>query len=358
MRRAIRWVVLGGILVAGCEAAESADPAAVDGLSSLVGSIAEGSTDAMGLLKLANAANTTVTLLDKTCRLDSRAAKGIVAHRDGPDGKGGTADDNPFDTIAELDAVPYVGTAALDAMLTYARAHGFVTGDATTLGTYDGVLFTVDEGARTLALANEAAATFLDDDLGLDARAVKNIVGARPIASVAALAKLGYVGTSALKALKLAASAPGGADVAAHLVAASQGLYHTSESDYPFTLVHLTAPASTSLTTAGIKALLAPVYQDRPDEPTLAARDVEQTSLASFFDRYTVPQGWWEDEQKAQATQFGALRAVFETQLLDVHVFRLGTRRGNAIEGAVDVFLLGRSEDGQIVGLWTISVET
>jgi phosphatidylserine/phosphatidylglycerophosphate/cardiolipin synthase-like enzyme len=41
------------------------------------------------------------------------SAKNIVAHRDGADQQAGTPDDDRFDDLAELDAVPYVGPIAL-----------------------------------------------------------------------------------------------------------------------------------------------------------------------------------------------------------------------------------------------------
>lgn len=41
------------------------------------------------------------------------AAKNVIAHRDGADGQAGTADDDRFDDLAELDGVPYVGPVAL-----------------------------------------------------------------------------------------------------------------------------------------------------------------------------------------------------------------------------------------------------
>jgi hypothetical protein len=47
----------------------------------------------------------------------SRAAEGLAAHRDGSDRTFGTADDDLFDDIAEVDAVPYVGPAALRALV-------------------------------------------------------------------------------------------------------------------------------------------------------------------------------------------------------------------------------------------------
>jgi hypothetical protein len=45
--------------------------------------------------------------------LSATAAARIVAHRNGPDKMPGTADDDIFDSLNELDAVPYVGNLAL-----------------------------------------------------------------------------------------------------------------------------------------------------------------------------------------------------------------------------------------------------
>ncbi len=45
--------------------------------------------------------------------LHSRAAEGLVKHRDGADGTYGTEDDDKFDDIAEVDSVAYVGRTAI-----------------------------------------------------------------------------------------------------------------------------------------------------------------------------------------------------------------------------------------------------
>ncbi|MGH1347876.1 MAG: hypothetical protein ACRBN8_40350, partial [Nannocystales bacterium] len=58
--------------------------------------------------------------------LDARAAGGIVEHRAGPDGVEDTDDDELFDTLAELDAVPYVGDVALSRLADYAASNGYL----------------------------------------------------------------------------------------------------------------------------------------------------------------------------------------------------------------------------------------
>lgn len=62
---------------------------------------------------------TTLAFLKDTVKLHSRAAENILKHRLGPDGECGTDDDDTFDDLAELDAVPWVGKKALDALAAY-----------------------------------------------------------------------------------------------------------------------------------------------------------------------------------------------------------------------------------------------
>lgn len=334
-----------------------------DGVATISGGLAEGSAEAMGVLHFLNAASTTVTLLDVDVALDARAARALVAHRDGKDGKPGTKDDDPFDTVAEVDAVRYVGASALGRLVSYCVAHGWVPAGSDVLGTFDNVVFTVDEGMATLALANSASVEQLDRDVQLDRRAAANIVAARPIGTMLALSKVAYVGTTALRALKQAAQnaqAPTlpGAEVAKHLAAASADLWHTSESDYPFTIVRVPGAGGAPITAANVKALIAPAYDAHEYGPALAERAVEVRTLASFFDRYTVAEDWWEDEQRAQAPRFQALEDVLRGELIDVQVFRLGERSGGWLEGEVDVYIIGRSVDGELVGVATVSVET
>lgn len=73
------------------------------------------------VLAVANTA--TAEELDEEVGLDARAARNIVAFREGPDGQAGTDDDRTFATWQELDAVAYVGESALTAMSRHALAH-------------------------------------------------------------------------------------------------------------------------------------------------------------------------------------------------------------------------------------------
>jgi hypothetical protein len=58
--------------------------------------------------------------------IDVRTTTGPSKPRCGDDEQVNTSNDESFDTLEELDAVPYVGAEVLDAMLTYAVAHDYV----------------------------------------------------------------------------------------------------------------------------------------------------------------------------------------------------------------------------------------
>jgi len=90
------------------------------------GGIDPDSVEAAGVLALVNESWIDADLLVTDAGIARRAARNIIAHRDGADGTAGTADDNPFDTLAELDAIYYVGPVTLGKLVTYAEDHGFV----------------------------------------------------------------------------------------------------------------------------------------------------------------------------------------------------------------------------------------
>jgi len=90
------------------------------------GGIDEGSPEALGVLALVNDPGSTASKLKSGARVTIRVANNIVGHRDGADAVAGTADDDTFDSLTELDAIPFVGPATLNALLEHARARGLV----------------------------------------------------------------------------------------------------------------------------------------------------------------------------------------------------------------------------------------
>ena len=62
---------------------------------------AESTPEAFGVLALLRTVHRS-KMLDHNAKLDARAARSLIAHRNGPD-MVSPADDNPFDTLAEVD---------------------------------------------------------------------------------------------------------------------------------------------------------------------------------------------------------------------------------------------------------------
>ncbi|MBA3453999.1 MAG: hypothetical protein H0T42_12970 [Deltaproteobacteria bacterium] len=86
--------------------------------------VTEGSPEARGVLRVANESSR--SSLRNTVGLGASASGNIYLHRLGPDETPATADDDTFETLAELDAVPWVGPSSFDKMLAYAVAQGWI----------------------------------------------------------------------------------------------------------------------------------------------------------------------------------------------------------------------------------------
>ena len=148
-------------------------------------------TEEDAVLALANTAS--FEELDDDVGLDSRAAEGIVEER-------------PFSTLDELDAVPWVGDAALARLLEYvdvpagpATVHGYEEGSA--------------EAEVILWAASRATPDELDFDIGLDSRAAASIVAYRQSGSLTSLElldSLSWVGASAFGKLSTWGTEAGG----------------------------------------------------------------------------------------------------------------------------------------------------
>lgn len=193
------FVVVGFISISGC----GADPFGADldaeGPSSLV---ADGALDATAILRFVNSASATEDVLDVDVGLDARAARAIVRHVWGGDFRFGTADDDPCETLEELDALAYVGDAALRALDAFARAQAGSGGSGGVDVEVEGVVFTATEAASALAHCNQRTEQQLDDDVGIDSRAARAIVAARPHASLETVAAAAYVGVTALEKIR------------------------------------------------------------------------------------------------------------------------------------------------------------
>lgn len=134
------------------------------------------------------------------------------------------------------------------------------------------------------------------------------------------------------------------------------GVLYSSESDYPWTVVGFADAAPVS--EANVKDVIAAVYVPHEGQAPLADRVIEVRTLAQLIDPLTTPQDWWDDSNKMVAAQYTEIRAVLEAKLVDIQVFRIGELSGNVLQGAVDIYVLGSTADGDVVGMWTVSIET
>jgi cysteine-rich repeat protein len=176
---------------------------ASDGKADVAG-IAEGGYRAHAVLGVANQA--TLEELDIDAALNARAARNIVDVRER---------DGDFESLEALDDVPWVGPAALGALVEYAEAQDLIgecgdgdvqvgleqcddgntsggDGCSATCGidgndgppyedrpTVHGIMDGSYEGIAILTIANESNLTTLDHDVALDVRAAKKIVFTR-----------------------------------------------------------------------------------------------------------------------------------------------------------------------------------
>ena len=153
--------------------------------------------DAQAVLAFLNGPDATERVLVDEVRVQPRAARNIVGHVRGRDGVLGNADDDRLGSVAELDAISAVGPATIATIEAYVRARGYQPDFV-----IEGVPFTLAEATAVLELANSATQALLDDDVGLDARAARAIVAARPIATIQILADVSYVSATALNRMR------------------------------------------------------------------------------------------------------------------------------------------------------------
>lgn len=132
--------VLGFVLAVGCTAGDGEeidgefDRHIVDGKAD-TGGVQEGTAEAAAVLHVAS----TFTRADlvSDVGLAAKAADNIVAYRAGDDETSNTSDDEKFETLAELDAVPFMGPIAFGKLLAYAQANDLVEDDPPPAATDD-----------------------------------------------------------------------------------------------------------------------------------------------------------------------------------------------------------------------------
>ena len=100
------------LIMLGCVDAAEESPDGIDdrGVDGKADGSQLGECETTKILELLNGGVTADNL--ESAGIHARAAKELVAHRDGADAQFGTADDDKFDSIDEVDEVAYVGRTA------------------------------------------------------------------------------------------------------------------------------------------------------------------------------------------------------------------------------------------------------
>ena len=130
------------------------------------------------------------------------------------------------------------------------------------------------------------------------------------------------------------------AEVLQALKAATDGLLYASETDSPFELVHWPRKSPT-LTGSGLVSLIG-------KKPNVR---VEEVGLEKFFQDLIQDQDWHDDHDKKIVERYRNLLAVLKKQLTDAKVFKVGKVQ-------IDIYIVGRTSDGEWVGTKTSAVET
>ncbi len=123
------------------------------------------------------------------------------------------------------------------------------------------------------------------------------------------------------------------------LEAACRGLVYMSETDCPISPVLETSPRESTLAEF--------VSRNLPAAP----RFIEENPASNFFDRLIVDRDWHSASDKKLVRRFRRLESVLTDNLGDVKMFRAGRVQ-------IEIFVLGRDDEGNIAGVRTSAVET
>jgi DNA uptake protein ComE-like DNA-binding protein len=149
------------------------------------------------VVQFVNDPATDLDALDRSVGLDVRAAENILAHRAGKDGVYPSADDNRFDNLEELDAVPYVGDSALRKLRDFV-----VSQPAPVAELVEGVDFSAEQADAVVWGVNHATVDELRLDAGLIRPAAENLVASAPYSTVTQIGAVSQIGPAALTALR------------------------------------------------------------------------------------------------------------------------------------------------------------
>ncbi|WP_310424231.1 nuclease A inhibitor family protein [Chamaesiphon sp. VAR_48_metabat_135_sub] len=128
------------------------------------------------------------------------------------------------------------------------------------------------------------------------------------------------------------------AEIIDRLKQATVDLLWSSESDCPFEIVTWAR---------GVEIIPAVLFSNLDD----ANLEIESITLADFFAPVLIVEDWYEADELVQIDRYTDLLDAIESSLTDVRVFRVG-------EIEIDIYIIGKTPDGDLVGLKTQSIET
>lgn len=129
-------------------------------------------------------------------------------------------------------------------------------------------------------------------------------------------------------------------DLLPELKAACEDLLWRSETDFPFEVVVLPSVNQSPRTDMLLR------HGRYPDNTPIAV-----VGLDDFFGQATVARAWFDSRELTLVERYRNLRDLLETTLENLQVYRIGS-----VE--IDIYLLGKTEDDQVIGVKTKIVET
>ncbi len=144
------------------------------------------------------------------------------------------------------------------------------------------------------------------------------------------------------------------------LDAATADLWLTSETDAKLKFISGGALHGAAITPALVRAQLGAqhdvmipdvMYVDPSEIPLAGKTTVEEVNAADFLDDRATNVDPNDPASIAQGKRFAELKAVLESQLTDLKVYRFGTI-------SISTFIVGRTSTGELAGLLTGQVET
>lgn len=118
-----------------------------------------------------------------------------------------------------------------------------------------------------------------------------------------------------------------------------KGLFYISETDAPVDLFDL-------------EDLPKQERKELQEKFEAAERsDDRQVTIDDFFQRPAAEKEWHTPSQKTAAKKYRKLWKIFSDELSEPNVYRVGAIR-------IDIYVVGKTEDGSMIGIRTRAVET